>query len=72
MHENEVLATAAPKRIPWNKGKLIGPGPPLRQKHVWANRSYSRPSTARSKVKTPSWLSGRLSTSGWRSVRSAS
>jgi integrase len=24
------------KRIPWNKGKLIGAKPPLRQKHVWA------------------------------------
>jgi len=27
----------APKRIPWNKGKLIGPRPPL--KHVWAIRT---------------------------------
>ena len=25
-----------PKRAPWNKGKLIGAKPPLRQKHVWA------------------------------------
>jgi hypothetical protein len=24
------------KRIPWNKGKLVGAKPPLRQKHVWA------------------------------------
>jgi SOS response associated peptidase (SRAP) len=24
---------------PWNKGKLIGPRPPLRQKHVWAIRT---------------------------------
>ena len=24
---------------PWNKGKLIGAKPPLRQKHVWAIRS---------------------------------
>jgi hypothetical protein len=39
MHENEIAATAAPKRIPWNKGKLIGPRPPLRQKHVWAIRT---------------------------------
>jgi hypothetical protein len=23
---------------PWNKGKLIGAKPPLRQKHVWAIR----------------------------------
>src|SRR6202008_2700178 len=26
-------------RVPWNKGKLIGAKPPLRQKHVWAIRS---------------------------------
>ncbi|RED33170.1 hypothetical protein BJ123_1117 [Rhodopseudomonas thermotolerans] len=25
--------------IPWNKGKLIGPKPPLQTKHVWAIRS---------------------------------
>ena len=25
-----------PKRTPWNKGKLTGARPPLRQKHVWA------------------------------------
>ncbi len=27
------------KREPWNKGKLIGPKPPLRPKHVWAIRT---------------------------------
>jgi integrase len=26
-------------RIPWNKGKLTGAKPPLRQKHVWAIRT---------------------------------
>ncbi len=26
-------------RKPWNKGKLIGPKPPLRPKHVWAIRT---------------------------------
>jgi integrase len=26
-------------REPWNKGKLIGPKPPLRPKHVWAVRT---------------------------------
>ena len=31
---NSLLPT--PKRIPWNKGKLTGAKPPLRQKHVWA------------------------------------
>ena len=39
MHENEIAAAAAPKRIPWNKGKLVGARPPLRQKHVWAIRT---------------------------------
>src|ERR1700730_5081786 len=41
MHEsqNPITASAAPKRVPWNKGKLIGPRPPLRQKHVWAIRT---------------------------------
>jgi len=39
MHEDENLLKAALKRIPWNKGKLIGPRPPLRQKHVWAIRT---------------------------------
>jgi integrase len=29
----------APKRIPWNKGKLTGAKPSLRQKHVWAIRT---------------------------------
>jgi integrase len=28
-----------PKRIPWNKGKLTGAKPQLRQKHVWAIRT---------------------------------
>jgi integrase len=38
MHDNDNLITAH-KPIPWNKGKLIGPRPPLRQKHVWAIRT---------------------------------
>jgi integrase len=29
----------ATRRIPWNKGKLTGAKPPLRQKHVWAIRT---------------------------------
>ena len=24
---------------PWNKGKLVGPKPPLRSKHVWSIRT---------------------------------
>jgi integrase len=39
MCENEHAITMDPKRIPWNKGKLVGPRPPLRQKHVWAIRT---------------------------------
>jgi len=39
MQENEIPATPAPKRIPWNKDKPIGPRAPLRQKHVWAIRT---------------------------------
>src|SRR5262249_14587724 len=38
MHENANLAATAAIRIPWNKGKLIGAKPPLRQKHVCASR----------------------------------
>jgi hypothetical protein len=26
-------------RRPWNKGKLVGPKPPLQPKHVWAIRT---------------------------------
>src|SRR6266700_7143715 len=29
----------APRREPWNKGKLIGAKPPLRPKHVWSIRT---------------------------------
>ncbi len=39
MCETEIPITSVPKRVPWNKGKLIGPRPPLRQKHVWAIRT---------------------------------
>jgi integrase len=36
MQDNANSELPAPKRIPWNKGKLTGARPPLRQKHVWA------------------------------------
>ena len=36
-HENSV--TNSPKRVPWNKSKLIGAKPPLRPKHVWSIRT---------------------------------
>jgi integrase len=39
MQDSIDLIPPKPKRIPWNKGKLIGPRPPLRQKHVWEIRT---------------------------------
>ncbi len=39
MQDDAILPTPTPKRAPWNKGKLIGAKPPLRQKHVWAIRT---------------------------------
>ena len=39
MNDTENLPTSAPKRVPWNKGKLTGARPPLRPKHVWAIRT---------------------------------
>jgi len=38
MHEVAILTLSTPAGVPWNKGKLIGAKPPLRQKHVWAIR----------------------------------
>jgi hypothetical protein len=35
---NETSAVETQHR-PWNKGKLIGPKPPLQPKHVWAIRT---------------------------------
>jgi integrase len=37
--QDQVNATTAPNRVPWNKGKLIGAKPPLRPKHVWSIRT---------------------------------
>jgi len=37
VHEDPI--SPAPKRMPWNKGKLIGAKPPLRPKHVWSIRT---------------------------------
>jgi hypothetical protein len=39
MQDNEALASVAPKRGAWNKGKLIGAKPPPRPKHVWSIRT---------------------------------
>src|ERR1700681_1998593 len=37
--QDQVNATPAPNRVPWNKGKLTGAKPPLRPKHVWSIRT---------------------------------
>src|SRR4051812_48041374 len=37
--QDQVNAVTAPKRVPWNKGKLTGAKPPLRPKHVWSIRT---------------------------------
>lgn len=39
MQESRSLIPLAISRRPWNKGKLIGPKPPLRSKHVWSIRT---------------------------------
>src|SRR5437868_6460182 len=39
MPDNEDCISLAPRRTPWNKGKLIGAKPPLRPKHVWSIRT---------------------------------
>ena len=39
MSENQEAITPTLKKTPWNKGKLIGPKPALRPRHVWSIRS---------------------------------
>ena len=39
MHTPHELNVGSIYRRPWNKGKLIGPKPPLQPKHVWAIRT---------------------------------
>ena len=39
MPDNQNCISTAPRRTPWNKGKLIGAKPPLRPKHVWSIRT---------------------------------
>jgi hypothetical protein len=40
MNDNEGTIVKLPvRRIPWNKGKLIGAKPPLRPSHVWSIRT---------------------------------
>jgi integrase len=35
----DVIQRRPSKRVPWNKGKLIGAKPPLRPKHIWSIRT---------------------------------
>src|SRR5580700_6663365 len=37
--QDQVNAPPAPKRVPWNNGKLTGAKPPLRPKHAWSIRT---------------------------------
>ena len=39
MPDSHNCLSPAPRRMPWNKGKLIGAKPPLRPKHVWSIRT---------------------------------
>ena len=39
MQDNDNTKLSTPRRMPWNKGKLTGAKPPLRQKHVWEIRT---------------------------------
>ncbi len=39
MQTMDELASAPSRRRPWNKGKFIGPKPPLQPRHVWAIRT---------------------------------
>jgi integrase len=46
-----------PPRMPWNKGKLIGPKPPLQPKHVWASRTRLQLAGARATWRSSIWRS---------------
>src|SRR5436190_10831611 len=39
MQDQKYEVSVETKRVPWNKGKLIGAKPPLRAKHVWSIRT---------------------------------
>ena len=39
METELVRASATAKKVPWNKGKMIGSKPPLRIKNVWSIRT---------------------------------
>jgi site-specific recombinase XerC len=35
----EVVTVPTSTRVPWNRGRIIGPKPPLKPKHIWALRT---------------------------------
>ncbi|GLR91560.1 tyrosine-type recombinase/integrase [Bradyrhizobium iriomotense] len=39
MTEDSSIIAAASRRVPWNKGRIVGAKPPLRPKHVWSIRT---------------------------------
>ncbi|KRR15044.1 tyrosine-type recombinase/integrase [Bradyrhizobium retamae] len=39
MAEVSSVVAVVSKRVPWNKGKIVGAKPPLRPKHVWSIRT---------------------------------
>jgi integrase len=36
---NRNISESPTARIPWNRGRIIGPKPPLKPKHIWAIRT---------------------------------
>ena len=35
----EVVTVSTKPRVPWNRGRIVGPKPPLKPKHIWALRT---------------------------------
>lgn len=35
----EVVTVPTRTRVPWNRGRIVGPKPPLKPKHIWALRT---------------------------------
>ncbi|SFL80988.1 tyrosine-type recombinase/integrase [Methylorubrum salsuginis] len=35
----EVVTVPTSTRVPWNRGRIVGPKPPLKPKHIWALRT---------------------------------
>ena len=38
-HEKNPSTETLNRRVPWNKGKIVGPKPPLQPSHVWSIRT---------------------------------